>query len=67
MPITQAQTTAAKDIIHAILAATAPKGKRQLAGMFLELVDRKDWPEYYSVSVKRGVMWEDAWALMFAG
>ncbi|KAG6828415.1 hypothetical protein H0H92_008079 [Tricholoma furcatifolium] len=29
--------------------ATATKGKRQLAGMFLDLVDRNDWPQYYEI------------------
>lgn len=51
MPMTPAQSAAISEIIDIILAATATKGKRQLAGMFLELVDRTDWPQYYEVRV----------------
>ncbi|KAG9310450.1 hypothetical protein JVU11DRAFT_9591 [Chiua virens] len=31
------------------VATTPARGKRQLAGMFMELVDRADWPEYYEI------------------
>ena len=51
MPITHAQSTAILEVINIILAAMSTKGKRQLAGMFLELVDRTDWPQYYEVRV----------------
>ncbi|KAG6885504.1 hypothetical protein C0993_000754 [Termitomyces sp. T159_Od127] len=47
MPMTPAQIAAISEVIDSILAATGNKGKRQLAGMFLELVDRTDWPQYY--------------------
>ncbi|KAI6028936.1 hypothetical protein EDC04DRAFT_146757 [Pisolithus marmoratus] len=49
MAITPAQKSAIEDIIGILVAATPSRGKRQLAGMFLELVDRSDWPEYYGV------------------
>ncbi|KAF6758882.1 bromeodomain-containing protein [Ephemerocybe angulata] len=49
MPITTQQNSALNEVIHAILTATPPKGRRQLAGMFLVLVDRSDWPHYYEV------------------
>lgn len=47
MTITAAQNAALKDIIQIILAQN--KGRRQLAGMFMELVDRNEWPEYFEV------------------
>ncbi|KAH0590018.1 Chromatin structure-remodeling complex subunit rsc1 [Termitomyces sp. J132] len=49
MPITAAQSAAILEVINIILAATTTKGKRHLAGMFLELVDRTDWPQYYEI------------------
>lgn len=49
MTITATQTAAILEILSSIMTATAPRGKRQLAGMFLELVDRTDWPQYYEV------------------
>lgn len=48
MPISITQTTAVIEVINIILATTGPK-KRQLAAMFLDLVDRTDWPQYYEV------------------
>jgi len=41
------QKKAIKEVLDALILATGPPRKRQLAGMFLELVDRHDWPEYY--------------------
>ncbi|PPQ69200.1 hypothetical protein CVT26_003640 [Gymnopilus dilepis] len=49
MPITPAQKTAIEEVIAAILVATAPRGKRQLAAIFMDLVDRTEWPEYYEI------------------
>ncbi|PPQ87841.1 hypothetical protein CVT25_009493 [Psilocybe cyanescens] len=49
MPITPAQKSAMEEVISAILAVQAPRGRRQLAGMFTELVDRTSWPQYYEV------------------
>jgi chromatin structure-remodeling complex subunit RSC1/2 len=51
MTITAAQTATILEVLSSITSATAPRGKRQLAGMFLELVDRTDWPQYYEVRV----------------
>ncbi|KAG6817288.1 hypothetical protein H0H87_010630 [Tephrocybe sp. NHM501043] len=48
MAITPDQNAAILEIINSILSATG-KGKRQFAGMFLELVDRAGWPEYYEL------------------
>ncbi|KAF8548751.1 hypothetical protein OG21DRAFT_1422510 [Imleria badia] len=49
MPITSAQKTAIEEIINILVATTPPRGKRQLAAMFMDLVDRAGWPEYYEV------------------
>jgi len=50
MPITSAQKIAIEEVINALLSATSPRGRRQLAAMFMDLVDRNEWPEYYEVS-----------------
>ena len=57
MPITPQQKAALEEIIHAILTATPPKRSRQLAEMFLELVDRTDWGHYYEVRSLGYVCW----------
>lgn len=49
MPITVAQKDEIQQVIDTLLKSTAPRGKRQLAGMFLDLVDREAWAEYYEV------------------
>ncbi|KAJ7621067.1 hypothetical protein FB45DRAFT_838799 [Roridomyces roridus] len=49
MVLTTAQKTAIEQVIDAITSATGSPRKRQLCGMFLELVDRADWPEYFEV------------------
>uniref|UniRef100_A0A8H7Y6I3 Uncharacterized protein n=1 Tax=Psilocybe cubensis TaxID=181762 RepID=A0A8H7Y6I3_PSICU len=49
MPVTPAQKAAIEEVISAILAAQAPRGRRQLAAMFMDLVDRGSWPQYYEV------------------
>jgi hypothetical protein len=50
MTFTAAQKAGVEDIINILCTATPPRGKRQLAAMFLELVDRTDWPQYYEAS-----------------
>lgn len=49
MPITSVQKTAIEEIIDVLVATTPARGKRQLAAMFMDLVDRAGWPEYYEV------------------
>ncbi|KAJ7433426.1 RSC complex protein [Mycena galericulata] len=49
MAITPGQKQAIEEVLAALTSATGSPRKRQLAGMFLELVDREDWPEYYEV------------------
>ncbi|KAG6834340.1 hypothetical protein H0H93_010350, partial [Arthromyces matolae] len=47
MTLTSAQNTEILEVINILLTSTGSKPKRQLAAMFLELIDRKDWPDYY--------------------
>jgi chromatin structure-remodeling complex subunit RSC1/2 len=51
MAITPAQKTAIEEVIAAILAVSVGngRGRRQLSGMFMNLVDKEDYPEYYDV------------------
>ena len=49
MPITSAQKAAIEEIINVLVSTTPARGKRQLSALFMELVDRADWPEYYEV------------------
>ncbi|KIM39044.1 hypothetical protein M413DRAFT_447403 [Hebeloma cylindrosporum] len=49
MPISPEQKNAIEEVISAILALTTSRGKRQLAAIFMDLVDRAEWPEYYEV------------------
>ncbi|KAH7884088.1 hypothetical protein F5I97DRAFT_1813837 [Phlebopus sp. FC_14] len=49
MTITPAQKAAIEEVIEILVQTTPARGKRQLSGMFMGLVDRKDWPEYYEV------------------
>jgi hypothetical protein len=50
MPVTNAQKTAAEQVIEAIKGVTSPRKKRVLAELFLELVDKDTWANYYEVS-----------------
>ncbi|KAI0761651.1 hypothetical protein BD413DRAFT_588501 [Trametes elegans] len=49
MPLSAAQKTAIEEVIRAITSASSRRAKRRLADMFLELVNRESWPEYYEV------------------
>ncbi|KXN88583.1 Chromatin structure-remodeling complex subunit rsc1 [Leucoagaricus sp. SymC.cos] len=49
MPVSAAQKTALEEIINILLGIRTQRGKRELCGMFMNLVDRKEWPEYYEV------------------
>lgn len=49
MPVTATQKDEIQQVVDALLKATTPRGKRNLAGMFLDLVNRESWPEYYEV------------------
>jgi len=49
MMVTAAQRAAIEEVINVIINTTPPRGKRHLSTIFLELVDRKEYPEYYEV------------------
>ncbi|KAK0446535.1 uncharacterized protein EV420DRAFT_1622469 [Desarmillaria tabescens] len=49
MPLAAAQKQAIEEVVNALTTATAPKGKRLLSAMFMNLVDPKEWPEYYEI------------------
>ena len=50
MPVTNAQRTAIEQVIEAVKGVTSPRKKRVLADLFLELVDRETWANYYQVT-----------------
>ena len=47
MTITPAQKSAIEDIVDTLKKATSPKKKRSLSDLFLELVDKDSWANYY--------------------
>ncbi|KAH9060710.1 hypothetical protein EDB87DRAFT_1613452 [Lactarius vividus] len=49
MTISSAQKTAIEDVVDALKNATSPKKKRGLSELFLELVDKDTWANYYEV------------------
>ncbi|KAI9059557.1 hypothetical protein FKP32DRAFT_1596121 [Trametes sanguinea] len=49
MPVTAAQKAAIEEVIRALTSATSRRVKRRLADMFMDLVDKDSWPEYYEV------------------
>lgn len=49
MTVTAAQRSAIEQVINVIISTTPSRGKRQLSAMFVDLVDRKEYPEYYEV------------------
>jgi len=57
MPITATQNAAIKEVIQVLLTQNAPRGRRQLAAMFMDLVDRQEWPQYFEVSILSAVGW----------
>ncbi|THG96542.1 hypothetical protein EW026_g5306 [Hermanssonia centrifuga] len=49
MAITNTQKTEIEAIIQILLETSTTRRKRRLADMFLDLVDRDSWPEYYEI------------------
>ena len=47
MTVTPAQKSAIEDVVDALKKATSPKKKRNLSQLFLELVDKDSWANYY--------------------
>lgn len=51
MPVTNAQKAAVEQVIQAIKSVTSPRKKRVLAELFLELIDKETWANYYQVTL----------------
>lgn len=51
MTVTNAQKAAIEQVIEAIKSATSPRKKRVLAELFLQLVDKETWANYYQVTL----------------
>ncbi|KAF7971438.1 hypothetical protein HWV62_21208 [Athelia sp. TMB] len=49
MTIQAAQKQAIEEIINVLVNTSPPRGKRHLSAMFMDLVDRSEYPEYYEV------------------
>ncbi|OJT08505.1 Chromatin structure-remodeling complex subunit rsc1 [Trametes pubescens] len=52
MPVSAAQKTAIEEVVRALTSATSRRVKRRLADMFMELVDKDSWPEYYEAHIQ---------------
>ena len=50
MAVTDAQKAAVEQVIRAIRSIPSPRKKRLLADLFLDLVDKDTWADYYQVS-----------------
>ena len=53
MTIAPAQKSAIGDVVDALKNATSPKKKRSLSELFLELVDKDSWANYYEARYLR--------------
>jgi chromatin structure-remodeling complex subunit RSC1/2 len=49
MAVTAAQKAAIEQVIEAIKSVTSPRKKRVIAELFLDLVDKETWANYYQV------------------
>ncbi|KAG7090566.1 hypothetical protein E1B28_009674 [Marasmius oreades] len=50
MPITSEQRAAIEKVINVITNTTAPgRGRRNVSTIFMSLVDRNEWPEYFEI------------------
>ncbi|KAH9947379.1 hypothetical protein B0H21DRAFT_739315 [Amylocystis lapponica] len=49
MPVTPTQKSELENVLQTLLNASTQRPKRRLADMFMELVDKESWPEYYEV------------------
>jgi chromatin structure-remodeling complex subunit RSC1/2 len=50
MAVTDAQKAAVEQLIQTIKSVSSPRKKRVLADLFLELVDKEAWANYYQVT-----------------
>lgn len=51
MTVTPVQKSAIEDVVDALKKATSPKKKRSLSQLFLELVDKDSWANYYEARI----------------
>lgn len=49
MALAAGQKQAIEEIINVLVNTSPPRGKRHLSAMFMDLVDRAEYPEYYEV------------------
>lgn len=58
MALTTAQKTAIEEIVNVLVAYTGPgRGRRRFAEMFMDLVNKEDYPEYYEVRLTQRHPW----------
>ena len=50
MAVTDAQKAAVEQVIQAIKTVSSPRKKRVIAELFLDLVDKEAWADYYQVT-----------------
>lgn len=50
MTLAAPQKAAIEEVIDVLTTQKATRGKRVLSEIFMDLVDRDEWPEYYEVS-----------------
>jgi len=50
MALTDTQKAALEQVIQAVKSVASPRKKRVLAELFLELVDKEAWADYYQVT-----------------
>ncbi len=51
MALTDAQKAAVEQVVQAIKSVSSSRKKRVLADLFLELVDKQAWADYYQVTI----------------
>lgn len=49
MALAAGQKQAIEETINVLVNTSPPRGKRHLSAMFMDLVDRAEYPEYYEV------------------
>lgn len=49
MVVTVPQKQAIEEVINVLVNTSPPRGKRHLSALFMDLVDRAEYPEYYEV------------------
>ena len=50
MAVTDAQKAAVEQVIQTVKSVSSPRKKRVIAELFLDLVDKEAWADYYQVT-----------------